>query len=183
MKEKKKRGRPKKNIKTQEETKRGRGRPTDYNPEFYPKLAEAYALAGLIDSEIAKKLGISVATLNNWKKEHPDFIESLKQGKSVPDSKVQNALYKNALGYKYEAEKPMTVSDGKAEGSHIEIAKYIEHVAPNVTAEIFWLKNRMPDKWREKQEIEHSGSLDINAITPEERKARIEELTKKREQK
>lgn len=141
--------------------KAGEGRPSKYNAEFHPMLAESLANQGAIDKTIAGKFKISTVTLIEWKKKYPEFANALKRGKSEPDSKVQNALYKNALGYKYEAEKPMTVSDGKGEGSHIEIAKYIEYAQPNVTAQIFWLKNRRPDEWREKQEIEHAGKVEI----------------------
>lgn len=52
----------------------------------------------------------------------------------------------------------------------LQVSKYksvlveekIKDVAPDTTAQIFWLKNRKPDKWRDKQNIEHSGSMDIN---------------------
>ncbi|WP_407951581.1 helix-turn-helix domain-containing protein [Planococcus sp. A6] len=35
-----------------------------------------------------------------------------------------------------------------------------KHKSPETLAQIFWLKNRMPDQWRDKQEINHSGGLD-----------------------
>jgi hypothetical protein len=34
-------------------------------------------------------------------------------------------------------------------------APYIEHVPPDVTARISWLKNRDPARWREAQQLEH----------------------------
>lgn len=48
----------------------------------------------------------------------------------------------------------------------------VKEIAPDVTAQIFWLKNRRPDKWRDKQEIEHSGTMhnqvDMTGLSLEE---------------
>ncbi len=50
--------------------------------------------------------------------------------------------------------------------------KVIKQVSPDVTAQIFWLKNRRPDRWRDKQDIEHSGGvdnkLDLSGLSAEE---------------
>lgn len=48
----------------------------------------------------------------------------------------------------------------------------VKQVHPDVTAQIFWLKNRKPGQWRDKQEVEHSGGLenklDLSSIPVEE---------------
>lgn len=47
-----------------------------------------------------------------------------------------------------------------------------KHKSPETLAQIFWLKNRMPDQWRDKQEINHSGGLesklDLTGLSVEE---------------
>ena len=138
------------------------GRPSKYDENLHPKLAKAYAMAGLTEAQMAKEMDIAISTLSLWKNDHQSFSDALKQGKEEPDARVEKSLYRQALGYEYDAQKPMVVSDGSQVGSHIEIAKYRERVAPSVTAQIFWLKNRRPDRWREKQEIQvETGPLEI----------------------
>ena len=114
---------------------------------------EAYARDGLIDEQIAENIGINPATLYDWKKKYPEISETLKKGKEVVDIQVENALLKRALGYSYE-EKKVEVSD---EGT--KVTKIVKKVLPDITAQIFWLKNRRPDRWRDKQDIEHSGQI------------------------
>jgi hypothetical protein len=128
-------------------------RPTKYNPEIHPALAEAWASAGKVDKEIAAKLGISEATLNTWKKEHSEFLESIKRGKAAPDDNVERSLYERAIGYSFNSEKILTVNDGHGLGSHIERVPVVEHCPPDPTAIIFFLTNRRPEKWRRRGEL------------------------------
>lgn len=134
------------------------GRPTRYNKRY---AAEAKFLAqfGLTDKDFAEFFGVTFQTINNWKKAHPEFFDSLKAGKEQADAKVEKSLYELATGYKHRVEKPLVVSDGRDFGSHVEYAKYVEQLPPNATAIIFWLKNRKPQEWRDKQEIEHTGNI------------------------
>lgn len=104
-------------------------------------LIQGWARDGLVESQIAHNMGISEQTLNVWKKSYPVILESLKKGKEVADYHVENALYKSATGYSQEE----TVIDAKGH-EHV----IVKHYPPNVTAQIYWLKNRRPDKWRDK---------------------------------
>ena len=113
-------------------------------------LLEGWARDGLTDEQIAKKMGVNIATLYDWKKKYPEISESLKKGKEVIDTIVENALLKRALGYRYDE---VTIENG------IETKRVTKEVQPDTTAQIFWLKNRRPDKWRDKQNVEVSGSL------------------------
>src|SRR5690625_176336 len=133
---------------------------------------EGWARDGLTDEQIAKNMGISRSTLNEWKNKYSDILDTLKKGKEVVDLEVENALLKRALGYKYDE---VTYEFGE------EVKRVRKEVVPDTTAQIFWLKNRRPDKWRDKQDIEHSGGLHntFTEITPEERKKRIDELKEK----
>jgi transcriptional regulator with XRE-family HTH domain len=112
-------------------------------------LLEGWARDGLTDEQIARNMGISRSTLKAWKKKYPTISTTLKKGKEVVDFEVENALLKNALGFEYTEE---TVSQ---QGDVLEVVKYSK---PHVTAQIFWLKNRKADKWREKQEERESAS-------------------------
>ena len=118
---------------------------------------------GATDAEIAEKLGISVRTIQLWRKDNEELFRPLKAAKDEADEKVERSLYQLATGYEYDAEKPLVVSIGNGK-SAVEIAKYREKVPPNTTAMIFWLKNRQPAKWRDKQEVEHSGEIGVTII-------------------
>ncbi|MFL0165256.1 transposase [Candidatus Clostridium helianthi] len=141
-------------------------------------LVEGWARNGLTNEQIAHNLGINPDTLYEYKKLYPEFSEALKKGKEIIDIEVENALLKRALGYKY-IENTREVDEKTGE---LIITKQVEkEVQPDTTAQIFWLKNRKPSEWRDKQEIEHTGETNINmiTITPEERQRRIDELKKK----
>ena len=126
------------------------GRPSDYRPEFCQKAADL-CVSGATDQEVADLLKVSVRTLYRWQSEHPEFRQALKAGKELPDERVIRSLYHRAVGYTYPAVKIMQ-DKGRA-----LIVPYMEHVPPDVTAMIFWLKNRRPGEWRDRQQLEHSG--------------------------
>ena len=107
-------------------------------------LLEGWARGGLTDEQIAKNIGINRTTLYDWKKKELNIADALKKGKEVIDFEVENALLKRALGYEYEEE---TYENG------ILTKKVKKQVAPDTTAQIFWLKNRKREQWREKVEV------------------------------
>ena len=106
-------------------------------------LLEGWARDGLTDEQLAKKMGIGTRTLYEWKEKHPQISQALKKGKEIVDIEVENALLKRALGYEYTEEKvEISEKDGK------KVVQTVKHVVPDTTAQIFWLKNRRPEKWR-----------------------------------
>jgi hypothetical protein len=105
----------------------------------------------MTDADLARIFGVSDATIDNWKARHPDFLGSLKAGKAEADNRVERSLYTRAVGYSYEAVK-IFMPANRAKPVY---AKYIEHVPPDVTAGIFWMKNRDPQHWRDSQQLEH----------------------------
>ena len=107
-------------------------------------LLEGWAKNGLTDEQIAENIGINRTTLYDWKKKEANIADALKKGKEVIDFEVENALLKRALGYEYEEE---TYENG------ILTKKVKKQVAPDTTAQIFWLKNRKKEQWREKIEV------------------------------
>lgn len=132
-------------------------RPTDYDKKFHPILAKWLARSGLIDTEIAKELGIANSTLYKWKTEHKEFSEALKENKDIVDSQVENKLLQRALGFEYMEKHEEVSAKGKVKTKTIR-----KHIAPDVTAQIFWLKNRQPDRWRDKREIDVPGGIAIH---------------------
>ena len=118
-------------------------------------LLEGWARDGLTDEQIAHNMGVAYSTLRDWKNKYPALSAALKKGKEVVDNEVENALLKRALGYSYKEIKT------KDDGDKIEVTETIKEVVPDVTAQIYWLKNRRPDKWRDKQKEEtNTAALD-----------------------
>lgn len=109
---------------------------------------EGWARDGLTDEQIASNIGITAKTLYEWKNKFGEISEALKRGKEVVDRQVENALLKSALGFHYTEE---TVTN---QGEVVEVTKFEK---PNTTAQIFWLKNRKPAIWRDKQEIQQTN--------------------------
>jgi hypothetical protein len=137
---------------------RRNGRPPKYNQSIHPQLAEAWAASGKTDKQISEKLGVSESTLNAWKTTHPEFSESIKRGKEAPDDQVEASLFSRAIGYN----NPNAVKIFMPANAEAPVyAPYTEHYAPDVTAQIFWLKNRRPERWREKSEVEFLGPISI----------------------
>ena len=118
---------------------------------------EGWARDGLTDEQIADNIGIRRPTLYDWKKKYSDISDALKRGKEVIDRQVENALLKRALGYEYvETTKELT-------DLGLTVTKQVtKQVAPDTTAQIFWLKNRKPKEWRDKKETEVTGNLNVN---------------------
>ena len=105
----------------------------------------AWARDGLTDDQIANNMGISRSTLYEWKRKYPDISDALKIGKEVADITVENALYKRAVGYTAEDTRTKVVA-----GEEIERIITQREIPPDITAIIYWLKNRKPDQWRDK---------------------------------
>jgi len=134
------------------------GRPkalTNKDKEKIVRLAKF----GFTDDQISEVFGITKQTLNNYKKYDPVFFDSLKASKLLADVDVIDSLYKRALGMKVKEEKAMSVSDGHM-GAHIEKVEVWKELPPDPTSMIFWLKNRQPDKFREK--VEHFSEQEIS---------------------
>ena len=147
-------------------------------------LLEGWARDGLTDEQIAKNMGISRDTLIQWKKKHPDISDTLKKGKEVVDIEVENALLKKALGYNAQVNKTFKVKEVYYDdkGRRCEKEKLVTavdeiHIPSDTTAQIFWLKNRRPDKWRDKQKEETDTTSAINdflvAIKPKEKDLKV----------
>lgn len=139
---------------------------------------EGWARDGLTDEQIAQNIGINPATLYDWKKKYDEISEALKRGKEVVDRQVENALLKRALGYEYDEITKEICENAETGETRLAVTKVVtKQVIPDTTAQIFWLKNRKPDMWRDRKDLDLTGSLEVDnpykGLTTEELKKLI----------
>ena len=136
------------------------GRPTDFKEEYIEQVYKL-SLLGLTDKEMAGIFNTSEQTFNAWKHAHPEFLESLKKGKDLADAKVASRLFERAMGYEHDSEEIKVLSSET--GSYVERVPVRKIYPPDPTSAIFWLKNRQPRIWRDKQEVDnkHDGEIVI----------------------
>ena len=127
-----------------------KGRPTKYNKGYHPEKVYQLCLLGATEPEIASFFDVSEKTLHNWRR-HPEFLQALKDGREGADQNVADRLYQKATGYSHGEDKIFLYK-----GEPV-IVKTTKHYPPDTTAAIFWLKNRRPDLWRDKHNMEVSG--------------------------
>lgn len=127
--------------------KKQTGRPSKYRKEFDAQ-AEKLCRLGATDGDIADFFGVTETTVNNWKLRHSSFFEALKRGKDEVDGLVEQSLFRRATGYSHKSVKIFMPSGAEKP----VYAEFVEHFAPDPTSMIFWLKNRQPDKWRDKRD-------------------------------
>lgn len=140
-----------------ESSKPTRGRPRSYSEAFCSQ-AEKLCKLGATDVELADFFEVSVRTLYRWKAQFEDFCQALKSGKESADERVERSLYHKAVGYTHNAVKIFMPAGAK----EAVYAPYREHVPPDTTACIFWLKNRRAEAWRDKQEIDFGALGDFS---------------------
>lgn len=128
------------------------GRPSLYQRDFAAQAKKLCEL-GATDIDLADFFEVDSRTIYRWKLDHRDFCQALKSGKGASDERVERSLYHKAVGYSFESEKVF-----QFQGDIIR-APTREHVPPDTTAAIFWLKNRRSQDWRDKTQTEHSGSI------------------------
>src|SRR5712691_8003426 len=142
------------------------GRPTIYRPEL-ATLARKLALLGATDQEMADALGVDQGTLDRWKTRHKEFRIAIQLGKIRADAEIAESLYNRARGMSVPAVK---IFRGTPEGGPV-IVPHQEYLPPDVGAAKLWLSRRQPELWREKQQIDISGTVahQIAQMTPEQR--------------
>lgn len=113
-------------------------------------LINGWARDGLTNEQIAENMGVVRDTLYRWAKKSSDISDALKTGKDIADRQVENALFKSATGFYYEEDAVTQYGDV------VRVQKYQK---PSTTSQIFWLKNRKPEHWRDKRELSHDGEI------------------------
>ena len=126
--------------------RKGEGRPSAYHPSFAEWGAEMCKL-GATDSDLARVFKVTTQTIYNWQVEHPEFLDAIMQGKDFFDDKIERSLAHRALGYTFNSEKVF-----QHQGEIVR-AEVLEHIPPDVTAQIFWLKNRRKEQWNTPSEV------------------------------
>jgi hypothetical protein len=149
-------------------------RPSKYKIE-YAEQAYKLCLLGATDKELADFFEVTESTLNLWKLNHNEFSESLKSGKFEADAVIASKLYHRAKGYEHPE-----IITATFQGEITDMKTVTKHYAPDTTAAIFWLKNRQPAKWRDKQEIESHNINENIEYNDEQRQKRLAELLEKR---
>ncbi|CAM0109260.1 terminase small subunit, partial [Vibrio phage 209E38-1] len=139
-----------------------RGRPTKYKKE-YAEQAVKLCKKGFTDKDLADFFEVDESTINRWKDKYEDFCASIKSAKKYSDDLVVQSLYNRAIGYSLTEERE---ESSNANGS--KTVKVTKQIAGDTTAQIFWLKNRQPKEWRDKQETEHSGVINNVTYTAED---------------
>ena len=129
---------------------------------------EGWARDGLTDVQIAAKIGVTERTLCEWKSRFESISSALKKGKEPVDIEVENALLKSALGYTIKVKEPIKVKVekmkpgiGRVVEERVEMVEREVSVPPNVTAQIYWLNNRRPERWRNQpQTVEDTSTME-----------------------
>lgn len=132
-----------------EKPKRQRGRPSKFGAVDLDQV-RMVASKGWTDDEMAAFFKVDRATWYRWKATHEDFCDALKAWKEQADARVERSLYERALGYSHPEDKIFN------DGGDPLIVPTTKHYPPDTTAAIFWLKNRQPESWRDKNEVEHT---------------------------
>ncbi len=122
-------------------------------------MIEEWARVGLTNKQIAHNMGISDTTFYDWQQKYPAFSDTIKRGKEVADQQVENALFQRAIGYTAIDK----VTETTEKGMHTKETQ--KHIPGDVTAMIFWLKNRKPEQWRDKVQNEISGTMTNQVVT------------------
>lgn len=153
------------------------GRPSLYRAE-YCDLATNYCLLGATDKQLAGYFGIDVSTLGLWKHAHPEFVESIEAGRDKADALIAKSLYQRAKGYSHEEDDIRTLSVGMGR-SELVITPTTKHYPPDTAAASLWLRNRQSKRWRDKVEVDHSGSVGFDKAPIEELQGALADLLAK----
>ena len=148
------------------------GKKNKYETHMLPNLEkiETWAKSGATTKEIAQNLGIAYSTFRkyiddgeNGDERYSALSALYAQACEVPDKEVESSLYKLANGYTTQVQKTFKVKvveydkqTGKKVREFEELRTGIDevHVPANVTAQMFWLANRVPSRWKYKPESE-----------------------------
>ncbi|GAB3995268.1 hypothetical protein GCM10028807_34980 [Spirosoma daeguense] len=137
-----------------------RGAPTKYKSEYAEQARKFCLLEGATDEELATAFGVSIRTIDNWRHQHPDFLQAVQEGKKIADANVAEGLYKRATGMNYTEVIRELVDD------EMKVVKEITKlIPPDTGAALNWLKNRQPTKWRDQQTINYLGKIESNELS------------------
>ncbi|MEA1923909.1 MAG: hypothetical protein U9N63_14805 [Pseudomonadota bacterium] len=130
------------------------GRPTKYRDTFPVQAEVACREGGFTSIKLAKLFSVSIAAIELWQRTYPDFIRAIKRGKDDFNvATAENCLKKRLEGYQYDEVTKELVKDEN--GKTLQVTKVVtKSVAPDVTALIFFLKNRNRERWNDKKDVD-----------------------------
>lgn len=163
-----------------------------YNPNIHDEVIWMLKSCGIEDNEIAEKMGIDYSTMFRWLKKNESFREKYEEGKELASAKVQRSLYERAIGYEKEEMDTKISYDKDGNAKPVTVTKKVKHIPGDIQAQIFWLKNRVPEHWKDKVEaeitggdglayslLEHIKDIDLNSLEKmEEMERELNELKK-----
>jgi hypothetical protein len=123
------------------------GRPSKYKPEYAQQASKLCAL-GATDAQLADFFEVAISTVALWKVQHQEFSDAVKVPKAEADMRVEQSLYRRAMGYEHDE------VDIRVVGGEVVQTPIRKYYPPDSTAMIFWLKNRQPGEWRDKVEMQ-----------------------------
>ena len=142
-------------------------KPTKWNLDRIRQGFEL-ALLGATDEEMARVMGISIHTLNDWKRTYPKFLQTIEDGKLSADSKAAAGLFKRACGFE---QMEIVVHMYRGEVIQTPVMKYYP---PDPWSANKWLAVRQRTRWSEVQRIETTqttiniNKFDFNGLSNEE---------------
>ncbi len=156
---------PKKRTTTKPQTnqKHSPGRPNLYNSHVKPRLLEVeeWYSKGATDAEVARNLSVGLSNYYRYKARFRYLREAVKRGSDVATDAVEAALFKRAMGYTVEeVHTESFAEEAKDKKRRSKVTKITKHIAGDVGAQAFWLKNRRPELWKDRHE------LDFNKLPP-----------------
>ncbi len=143
------------------------GRPPVYNPEEHPPAARLLTGNGKTKTELAQEFGVCRDTITDWCTRHPEFSAAIKLGLEDAVETSAASLFKRANGYSHPAVKILTVSGGTGMGSTVEEIPFTQHYPPDTEALKFFLTNRSPKEWKNKNTTEHEVGPGLAALLTE----------------
>jgi len=135
-----------------------------YSEELTEKICK-HLKKGNTVTTTCQAVGIAKSTFYEWVENKSDFSDAIKKAMAIPDKKVENALYKSAImGHRYKEKEFKAVAVGE-KIKMIPVKTVTKIIPPNVTAQIFYLKNRQPDEWKDRHDLDVSGNVNIKVVT------------------
>ena len=131
-----------------------------YNPKIHDSLVWLLRSCGANNDLIAERLEINSCTLYSWLKKHESFRLNYEEGYLLAHAKVQRSLFNRAIGYNIEEVDTKITKDAKGKIKSITTNQKTKHIVGDTQAQIFWLKNRMPEYWKDKVEEDDGGKGD-----------------------
>lgn len=134
--------------------------------EEYIDVVEEMTADGKTIEEIARFLNIDQRTLYRWAEKYEGISHALKKGRLWQAEKVVQSLFKRAIGYDYEEVKRTGTIKGDGDGGDPslvggKVERTVKHVPADLGSAAFLLKNLLPEKYRDKWDIETKGDLNI----------------------